>query len=291
MSRDRSGASPGDQSVDLADPPPEVRADDRSGETLGVATYNVRYAGIDEAELAWTQRRDGVVKAIDQANPDILATQEVWLEQLPDLQERLEYEWVAFPDASGPHTPIAYRPERLVVTDEGSFGVAPDGKRGVIAWDAQFQRTVTHATFQDTQTGQTVTVFSVHLDHSGSTARLNGAHLLTDRIPDGPCVLAGDYNCEPGSDPYEQLTTTLNDTRKTATHREGPQETYAGFDTGDDGNKTDTDGDSSRVSNETNSYQLDHVFTRGFSVVRHRVYTPDTLASDHRLVMADVIAE
>jgi Metal-dependent hydrolase len=176
------------------------------------------------------------------------------------------------------------------MTAGGSFGLAPGGERGVIAWDAQFQRTVTHATFRDRQTDDTFTVFSVHLDHDGSTAREKSAQLLTGRIPANPCVFAGDYNCVPESDPYKQLTVPLTDTRKAAIHRDGPQETYVGFDTGDDSGP-EGGKQQSRVGNDADSRQLDYLFTRGFSVVRHRVNVPDGLSSDHRPVMVDLIVE
>lgn len=134
-----------------------------------------------------------------------MALQEVWLKQLPDLRDRLEYAWVAHPDASGPHTPLAYKPTRFTVVDEGTFGLAPGGERGVIGWDAHFQRLVTHATFRDRQTDRNFILFSVHLDHEGATARRESAHLLTDRLPEGPCVVAGDYDCDVGSNPYRRF--------------------------------------------------------------------------------------
>ncbi len=279
----------------------EARTDGGAAGTVRVGTYNVRYAGIDEGQFAWEQRRDAVVTAIRRADADVMALQEVWLEQLPDLRDRLNYEWIAHPDASGPHTPLAYEPTRFTVVDDGTFGLAPGGERGVVAWDAHFQRLVTYATLRDRQTDRTFTVFSVHFDHEGTTARRESARLLTDRLPDGPCVVAGDYNCESGSEPYRRLAEPLIDTAHRAADRQGPRSTYVGFGRSDEdaaaANRDDPDGrggadqDDVGPSTPIDRRRLDHLFARGFDVQRHRVCVPDGLASDHRPVVTDLVME
>lgn len=254
---------------------------------LRVASYNVRYAGLDAGRLDWSVRRDGVASLVRDIDPDVLAVQEVWMDQLPDLRDRLPgYDWVAFPDRNGEHTPIAVRRRRVAVASAGAFGLAPGGDREVTAWDAAIPRTVTHATLRDRRApappdadGRTVAVFSVHLDHAGERARLEGARLVRDRVPDGPVVVAGDLNCQTGSPPYEALTADLTDARLAAHERDGPDRTYVGFDA-DDG-----------VSGDPAARRIDHVLVRGCAVERYRVvpHDADAPASDHFPVVADVI--
>ncbi|MFB6175834.1 MAG: endonuclease/exonuclease/phosphatase family protein [Halobaculum sp.] len=235
----------------------------------------MRYAGVDEGTHAWERRRDAVATTIRTAAPDLLATQEVWLGQLADLQERLNYAWVAHPDDTGPHTPIAYRSDRFTVVESGAFGLAPGGERGVLGWDAAYPRTVTHATFRDRRMDRTFQFCSIHLDHRGEEARREGARLVTDRLSDGPAVVAGDCNCEPGSEPYRRLTDVASDTAETAMRREGPRETYVGF--SENGNP--------------DARRLDYVFGRGCAVRRHHTLDPDGHPSDHRPVVVELSVE
>lgn len=226
-----------------------------------VATYNVRYSGLDGGALAWDARRDGVAATIRAIAPDAVALQECWLGQLDDLRERLPgYGWAGVPDAAGEHTPVGYRTDRVALEAVDAFGVAPGGERGVAAWDADLPRTVTRATLRVPGVERAVPVFSVHLDHRGSEARLEGARLVVDRLPDGPVVVAGDCNCEPGSAPYRVLAAELDDARAVAADRSGPAATYVGF-----------GGRAAGESDAPEPRRIDHVFVRGFDVAAYRV--------------------
>jgi endonuclease/exonuclease/phosphatase family metal-dependent hydrolase len=251
---------------------------------LRVATYNVRYANLDEGELVWERRRDGVGATLRGADPDVVALQECWMTQVEDLAGRLPgYGWVAHPDDNGEHTPIAYREDRLEVVDSGAFGVAPGGERGLPAWDANVPRTVTHATLRERASSREFALFSVHLDHQGERARTEGARLVLDRLPAGPAVVAGDYNCEPGSTPYGILAGDLDDAFEAAATRVGPAETYVGF--GGVGTGEETPPAPKRI---------DYAFVRGFEVAAYRTLAHDGDGhppSDHRPVVVDLVPE
>lgn len=253
-------------------------------DSLRIGSYNLRYAGLDEEPISWEQRRDDVAATISEEQPDAIALQECWMTQLPDLRERLPaYEWVGHPDENGEHTPIGYLPDRIAVESSDVFGLAPDGELGVTAWDADFPRVTTHATLRDRRTDRSLSLFSVHFDHRGSRAREESAKLVRDRLPDGPVVVAGDCNCRPESDPYGILSEPLTDTREVAETREGPSETFVGF----GGLAVDEDGPKTAKT-------LDYIFVRGFDVTTYRVVDsaddPEARASDHRLVVTDLVA-
>jgi endonuclease/exonuclease/phosphatase family metal-dependent hydrolase len=251
---------------------------------LRVLSYNIRYAGLDTGRADWSERREAVAGVLRHHRPDLVTLQECWLEQLPDLRERLSLSWVAHPDGNGEHTPIGYRPDRIEVLDEGAFGLAPDGERGVPAWDATYPRQVTHATVRDRATDRTFSLASVHLDHQGARAREKGAAMVLDRLPEGSAVVAGDCNCRPDEEPYRRLTAGLDDAHERATHVHGPAETYVGFG-GDGTGETDT----------PERRRLDYVFVRGFEVTAQTTATdvgPDWHhPSDHLPVVVDLHAE
>ncbi|MEZ3143477.1 endonuclease/exonuclease/phosphatase family protein [Halobaculum sp. MBLA0143] len=255
--------------------------------TLRVVAYNVRYAGLDEGSIAWERRRDRVADVLAGLEPDVIALQECWHGQLDDLRARTPHEWVAFPDENGSHTPVGFDPERFERVDATAFGIAPDGELGVVAWDAAFPRVATRVTLRDRETQATFPVVSLHLDHRGSEARLEGARLVRDRLPDGPAVVAGDCNCTPDAPPYAAFTESLSDSRRAAGETVGPRATYVGF----GGRAHDEDSPADRR-------RLDYVFTRGFETRRYAVHAggadgddePAGRPSDHRPVAADLAA-
>jgi endonuclease/exonuclease/phosphatase family metal-dependent hydrolase len=148
----------------------------------------------------------------------------------------------------------------------------------------------------DRVTGTTLLVVSTHLDHESEHARVEAARLLVDwltgtedTVEDGSkapieavdaVALAGDFNCTPGSDPYDHLTSAapLADARAvSASPHHGPAVTYAG---------TAPD-DPDQVPK-----RIDHVFvTPSVDVVRTGVCADTGVdgqhPSDHLPVVAD----
>jgi len=259
-------------------------------------SYNVLYTGvaeglypeIDTEPYAWEKRRDSVARTIKAQGPDVVAFQEVWMNQFDDLDERLPgYAWVAHDDGVR-HTPIAYRSDRFDPVESGTFWLSEDDAApGEAGWDGAHQRLVTHATLRD-EDGYEFVVFSVHLDHVGERAREEGTRMVRERVTEfvdanTPVAVAGDFNCGPGSEAYERMVEEndlcgLVDARETASTVEGPEITFTGL-RGDDSEQ---------------KQNLDHVFVGGFDVARQETVVPDDESaefrpSDHRPVVADFL--
>lgn len=247
--------------------------------SLRVVSFNVRYAGIDEGEASWERRRSAVVDVVRTLRPDVLALQEVWLEQLEDLRERLPgFGWAAERAASGEHTPVGYRRERLLLDGATAFALSETpADLGSVGWDARYPRIATVADLADSETGRSLTVCNAHFDHEGERARAESAALVRARLANGPAVVAGDLNCTPDSRPYRRLTRPGDDgfdDPATALEPFGPAGTYVGFD------------------DEADPRRFDYVFARGVAVDDYGVgparSTAGRVASDHRPVVADL---
>jgi endonuclease/exonuclease/phosphatase family metal-dependent hydrolase len=273
-------------------------------EEIRVLSYNVYYAGIESTpEWSWDRRRESVASTLRFHRPDVVALQEVWQDQLPDLRERLDgYDWYGERAAGGEHTPVGYRRDRFEREGAGVFALSETPEElGSVDWGGRYPRFATHVRLTDRVTGTTLLVVSTHLDHESEDARGAAARLLVDWltgaedttlngvVEEGPTTpieavdavaLAGDFNCTPGSDPYDHLTSAapLADARTVAaSQHHGPAVTYAG---------TAPD-DPDQVPK-----RIDHVFvTPTVDVVRTGVCA-DTDAdgqhpSDHLPVVAD----
>lgn len=274
----------------------EIESTQDTDADIRLLSYNVLYTGvveglypeIDTSPYTWEARRDSVAETVKTQGPDVVAFQEVWMEQFDDLSERLPgFGWVARDDGMR-HTPIAYRSDRFEVVDEGIFWLSEDdAEPGEAGWDGAHQRLVTHATLRDDD--NEFAVFSVHLDHVGERAREEGARMVREKITelvdsDTPVAVAGDFNCGPGSDAYDTMVEEnevlrgLEDARQTAEAVEGPEITFTGLHKDDD----------------EEAQNLDHVFVAGFDVSRQATVVPgdesaDFRPSDHRPVVADLL--
>lgn len=250
---------------------------------LRVVTYNIRYSTLDSGPRAWPRRRDPVADAIALHRPDLIGLQECWLDQLPDLRERLPaYDWVAHVARNGEHTPIGYRPDRLELERDGQIGLSPSGDPGSVGWDAAMPRFCTWATFRDRTTGAEFDCQNVHFDHEGRLARRESGRQVRGRVGDRPAIVLGDLNAPPLSGPYRVLTRDLDDARAVATRSFGPGGTFVGF----EGEGVEEDGPRDRQP------RLDYVLVDGLDVDRYAVSTLEDATgrypSDHLPVVADV---
>jgi endonuclease/exonuclease/phosphatase family metal-dependent hydrolase len=193
--------------------------------SIRLLSYNVRYSTLDSGDDVWAERRDGVASVIRFHAPDVVCLQEVWEDQLSDLRDRLPaYAWVHADTASGEHTPIGYRPDRVTVRDSDAFSLSETpGDLHAMDWDTTVPRVTTTAGLDAAATdraadrrevaerassegqkvprtvrtaaegrreqtaeprGRAVRVVNTHLDHESERARRRGAALLADRFGD-----------------------------------------------------------------------------------------------------------
>lgn len=248
-----------------------------------VLTYNVLYDGVSDESDDWTDRSEWLVDELDRLQPDVVAFQEVWMDQFRELRSALPAFSFVGTDDSRQHTPIAYRTDGFDLQEWGTFWLSgPETDPGVPGWDGTYQRLVTHVTLRDQSQSRTLTVYSVHLDHEGARARRKGIELVRERVPDtGDAIVAGDFNCQPGSPAYRRAVVdhselrSLSDAATVAASVSGPAETYTGF------------------TDEDESQNIDHILvTGGLAVERVVTCIPrdeDTRPpSDHRPVFADL---
>lgn len=275
----------------------DTEAEHGAQKDIRIVTYNVLYTGvaeglypeIDTEPYSWERRRDSVAETLKSQGPDVVAFQEVWMNQFDDLDERLPgHAWVAHDDGVR-HTPIAYRSDRFEVVDDGTFWLSEDdADPGEAGWDAANQRLVTHATLRD-EDGDEIAVFSVHLDHVGERARREGARMVREKVTEltdeaTHAVVAGDFNCQPGSDAYEVMVEEegslrgLGDAYEAATDTAGPEVTFIGL----------------HEDDSEEELNLDHVFvTEGIEVEGYETDVPEDESeefrpSDHRPVTVDL---
>jgi endonuclease/exonuclease/phosphatase family metal-dependent hydrolase len=254
-------------------------------------TYNVRRDVASDGEFDWAARRDAVASTLRFHRPDVIGLQEPLAHQYADVREALPaYEWVGrsrnADDGDGEFCPVGYRPGRFDLLDSGTFWLSETPEEpGSVGWDASHPRIATRVRLRENRTGRELTYLNTHFDHEGERARRESARLLVERLAetrDGdPAVVAGDFNCTPGSDPHAVLAgagefeSPLVDAREATPHRpHGPTTTKTDFES---------------LVPDT---RIDHAFVAGLDVAGYAVATDmggdGWFPSDHLPVVVDL---
>ena len=129
---------------------------------------------------------------------------------------------------------------------------------------------VTWAGYRHRVSGVEVTIASTHLDQLCATSRSASAQQLAELVEslrDGPLVLAGDFNDEPGSPAYRTLARALTAIFPTSE----PRQTFNGFGAG--------------------GGCIDWMWQRGFDATAWHVLTPEPPVSDHNGVLAQLVLD
>ena len=208
------------------------------GQSLKLMTYNLKFAS-PTFEPSWEVRRDMQIDMIRKYDPDIIGTQEGLKEQIDYLMDHLtEYVVIGEGREGGDddeHMAIFYKRDKFRLREMQSFQLSetPDI---IGSGPAVNPRMVTWARFAfihrpvDGEAGPypmdyrghwennlEFYVFNTHYFNSRdeSLARLNASKLIQERISElnrfgewteeRPVFLMGDFNCRPGSPPYNVL--------------------------------------------------------------------------------------
>jgi endonuclease/exonuclease/phosphatase family metal-dependent hydrolase len=246
-------------------------------------SFNIRYDNPDD-EPPWPDRRERVVGAIRDTDPDIVGLQEALPEQFAYVREQLDgYEWYGVGrrgEDDGEHVPIGWRSDRFEAVETDTFWLSetPDDV-GSVGWDAALPRIASWVDLELAGSGTRMRAYSTHFDHMGSEARLNSSELLRNRVverlaDEQMCVVLGDFNFTPVSEPHETLTKIgLVDARRVAASVEGPEGTFHGW-------------------SGTPGRRIDYVFLPiNVAVERYRTLSPGengAYRSDHLPVVADI---
>jgi endonuclease/exonuclease/phosphatase family metal-dependent hydrolase len=197
------------------------------GQTLNIATFNVRYANPRDSGNLWVDRAPVVAALIRFHEFDIFGTQEGLKNQLDDMANALpDYAWYGKGrddgNIKGEFSAIYYRKDKFRVLKSGDFWLSTTPEKPGPGWDARLNRICTWLHLEEIKTKKKFFVFNVHFDHQGVEARKQSSKLILEKIKtiagNNPTVLTGDFNGDHNSEWYLTLANsgTLTDTYKLA---------------------------------------------------------------------------
>lgn len=216
------------------------------GKVLKLMTYNLKFAS-PTYKPTWEVRREMQVDLIRKYNPDIIGTQEGLKEQIDYLADHLpEYVVVGEGRKGGDddeHMAIFYKKDKFRLRELQSFqlsktpeiiGSGPNVNPRMVTWARLAFINISNegengkypedyrGNWEDTQE---IYLYNTHYFNGrrDTLARLNASKLILERInklnrfgswnPERPIFLMGDFNCRPGSAPYNVLVGDKNSTK------------------------------------------------------------------------------
>jgi endonuclease/exonuclease/phosphatase family metal-dependent hydrolase len=185
----------------------------------------------------------------------------------------------------GEYSPLGFRSDRFALIASGTFWLSPTPAVPGKGWDAAYPRVASWARLKDKAAKRSLLVVNTHMDHVGTTARLEGARqirrwIASQRKPGETTVLMGDFNSPTGSPAYAAIIGpgpgALRDSLTISrTPHFGPLGTFTAF----------------KVE-QVEAAPIDHIFVSDdVTVLRHATLTQQSggrLPSDHYPVLADL---
>ena len=199
---------------------------DKRAEEINMVTFNMRCDAEKSQKNwtgAWSLRKILIAQMMKSHDMDIVASQELYASQMPELKQMLrgEYDYVETQFVEGfdksliagrnrpqaddveikMHNAIWYKTAKYEVLDKGSFYLSSTPEKFSFGFEPEAQcRRCVWAKFKSLEGGKTFYVFNVHADWQKRFSRLSSAKLVLSKIQsiasNSTVFLAGDFNDE-----------------------------------------------------------------------------------------------
>ncbi|MFX0185599.1 MAG: endonuclease/exonuclease/phosphatase family protein [Candidatus Hodarchaeota archaeon] len=254
------------------------------GNQLRVMTFNIKNSrDILNIKHRWKLRKKEVLSLLQKYSPDVIALQEVLIEQLEYLAPNLpNYEYVGVGRDDGIHkgefNPIFYRTS-LDPDDYGTFWLSDTPEICSNTWGG-LNRICTWINFKE----ESFAFFNTHFEHRKAKIRLKSIPLLISQIEqqtqDMPVIVSGDFNFGRNSKEYSLMSQYFQDIYSY------DQENRFKWAVTSHGFKGKTKSRSIRNGRKL----IDYIWLKGdFKVLHTQIIHDNPRASDHWPVLADLV--
>ena len=175
---------------------------------MKIIDWNIQNRSADD----WPARRESLAAILRSEPPDVLCVQEAWIEQVEFLAGLLgehDRTGIGRDDAKdeGEHCAIFYKRGCFERLAGETFWLSDTPEKPGITWQCDHNRICTWCRLGGRDGGEFF-VCNTHFPLTES-AREKSAALVAERIgaiaAGAPVILAGDFNCIPGSGPWSAL--------------------------------------------------------------------------------------
>lgn len=250
---------------------------------IKVMSFNIRLSpnAAFDGENSWNNRKESVIKMIQNEKPDIFGVQEAIYHQAKYLEEHLpEYTKYGVDREGGLEKGEAeacaafFLKSKYNLIEKGTFWLSETPDSPSKGWDAACFRVVTWTHLrQKGSGGKDIYFMNTHFDHIGVTARMESGKLIVSKIEeivpdDAILILTGDFNSQVNDPALVPLVEHLKYAR-TSSHITDSIPTYNAWGKG------------------TSEGIIDHIFYKGLTPLVYRTVKDDygiPYLSDHYAV-------
>ena len=180
-----------------------------------VMSFNVRGASHRDGINVWEGRAALNVQTIKRHAPGVIGLQEVHAANLAVYKEELQgYDRIMGPaygtDRVEEFAAIFFDADRFEELESGGFWLSETPGESSASWGNEVVRSANWALLRCRETGVAFLHANTHLDHMSERARVEGNRLIVRQTQatlknhgNPPTIVTGDFNCKPGSAPYE----------------------------------------------------------------------------------------
>jgi len=219
--------SSGDAAAELPDTP--APQPEPSAVEVKVMSFNIRVDSRDEH--GWDNRREAVVRMVDEVRPTVMGLQEAQPHQLTYLTKRCpDYAWYGLGRDTGrvPAATDSYAAEECMaifwrtadveLLDKGTFWLSQTPDEVSYGWDADYRRTATWCRLRLKANGKEFFYLNTHLDNKGPQAREQSIRLIVGKLAELNAeativFLTADFNSSTASAIFDPLRSVLTDAR------------------------------------------------------------------------------
>ena len=185
---------------------------------MKVVTFNIRCDYCQDGLNEFANRKELILRKINQEKPDIIGFQEVLPHVAKWLKENLNEYYVIGcgrgANLRDEQMSIAYRRDRINLISMKTWWLSqtPDVPGSRYKEQSSCPRTATEAVFEDIKNDKVFRFINTHLDHIGAQAREKGLTQIINQLKqehfwkDIPVILCGDFNAEPNAPEMEIIS-------------------------------------------------------------------------------------
>jgi len=212
---------------------------------IKIMSFNIRYLNRHDGKNIWENRKELVIHIINKYNPDIIGFQEVKYPQYQFLTEKLDsyhHYGVGRKDGKhkGEHSLISYK-KGFKCIESDTFWLSSTPNKPSKRWGGFLKNIIIHQHLPrivswcklKTTENKEFYIYNTHFPLR-KQARLHSIELIEKKIrpnKDKPLILLGDFNFDPFSKEYKQMTQILDDSYNNINEEEPipPPTTFHGF--------------------------------------------------------------
>lgn len=190
---------------------------------LKLMSYNIRTymdENVETTNETWDERKELIIKQIEDNTPDIICMQEVRTNQYHYIVKNLKgysniyFQREIFQAVMPEGLLILYRNDRFDMLDVTRYWLSETPDEASFGWGSKYERFSVQVKFTINETKKVFYIVNTHLDLGASDIKIKSLDLINQHLDNStPAIIMGDFNFKYQSKPYNYAIKLFVDAR------------------------------------------------------------------------------